>query len=429
MKRARRKLTFLATLAAWALALMGHRQVTGPMLEALRDDDPAVQKKAAWVLGAAGHEQAIGPLRNVLCDRRDKSEVRRAAAEALIQMAGPAVERCAEVLAHGHDSTRVLVLRPLLAREVIRARWDRLLPHWEGYDWPRTDAQRRLLARQQAVEESLWSDPLLAALADKEADVVCAAAGALARLADPRALQPVEEAWQAMERESRRIRGPMRQEGLFLDLSAALAKLGDPGRDLLVEALEDPDEFIRTTAALALAESGAQPAVDKVLSAMSDLPGTARMRIVRRLGNTNTPGGRTALVRVLKAEPDFFIRAEILHALHRMGDERAVSLLMDRLKNDPERRVRRLTQMQDPRALAPLREAARDDPCLSVRRMAALAAWELARRGAHVRRDAGHPPMTERSARRLLRPEAPNLPSLATGYNGVATMVVVARPG
>jgi len=87
-------------LAAWALARMGHRQATGPMLEALRDGDPAVRKKAAWVLGYAGHEQAIGPLRNVLCDRQDKPEVREAAAKALMQMAGPAVERCAELLTH-----------------------------------------------------------------------------------------------------------------------------------------------------------------------------------------------------------------------------------------------------------------------------------------------------------------------------------------
>lgn len=67
--------------AAWALGAIDDRRAVEPLIQSLRDREPAVREQAAWALGAIDDSAAVQPLVSSLKD--DDSRVRKQSAWAL----------------------------------------------------------------------------------------------------------------------------------------------------------------------------------------------------------------------------------------------------------------------------------------------------------------------------------------------------------
>jgi HEAT repeat protein len=67
--------------AAWALGAIDDRRAVDPLIQTLRDREPAVREQAAWALGAIDDSRAVDPLVGALADQQ--ADVREQAAWAL----------------------------------------------------------------------------------------------------------------------------------------------------------------------------------------------------------------------------------------------------------------------------------------------------------------------------------------------------------
>jgi HEAT repeat protein len=333
-----------ARARARAAALLGNiadPRAADSLIAALRDEDRHVAEEAATALGKLGGRRAVGPLLAAL--KSTAVFLRRNAAEAL-----------------GHIGD---------GRAVV---------------------------------------PLIARLKDENREVMCAAAGSLARLRDPRAVEPLLAAWHEMAKAYRSniggadvmynvfgdhvddgiplrlVRGKTSNWSDLLLLSGALARLGKPGIDLLTGALQDRDELVRIIAAMALARGDDAGGMEALKIAVPPMPSCTRAGVVKRLGATGGPASAGMLIWLAKTDPAPEVRAEALRASVRIDDGRVEAALADRLKNDPDRAVRRLAlgrlvKIAGRRALPHLHHAAEADRCLSVRRTATVAAALLER--------------------------------------------------
>jgi len=120
----------------------------------------------------------------------------------------------------------------------------------------------------------------------------------------------------------------------------ALARIGDPRAvGPLIEALKTADTWLAPRIADILSRHG-PPAVEPLL-ALLDQPGRhpARAWAANVLGEVKAEPAFPALVRALD-DPDDELRAKSATALGRLGDQRAMSYLLDHLLTDPAPFVR-----------------------------------------------------------------------------------------
>jgi HEAT repeat protein len=151
------------------------------LIGALGDGDSQVRESAAAALGLIGDARAVEPLIAALADWDWDLSVAETAAEALGKIGAPAVEPLIAALAHT-DQT---------ARQFAATALDRL--DWrpdEGaagaaYWIVRGEWERCVQIGAPAVE------PLIVALDKFELNVYCAAAAALVRIGDARAVKPL----------------------------------------------------------------------------------------------------------------------------------------------------------------------------------------------------------------------------------------------
>lgn len=120
----------------------------------------------------------------------------------------------------------------------------------------------------------------------------------------------------------------------------ALARIADPGAvQPLIQALGTADAWLAPRIADILTRHG-EPAVDPLIAVLDDsAPQPARAWAANVLGEVRSQRAFGALVRAL-GDPDDEVRAKAATALGRLGDRRAVGYLLEHLLTDPAPFVR-----------------------------------------------------------------------------------------
>ena len=180
----------------------------------------------------------------------------------------------------------------------------------------------------------------------KDVDVRKAAADALERIADPRAVEPFIAALKDSELYVRR------------KAADALWKIGDARAvEPLIAALKDGDVILCLKAAEALGKIGDARAVEPFIAALKDSDSNLHRKAAELLVKMGDARAVEPLIAALKdSDPETSRRAA--EALGKMGDARAVEPLIAALKDsDPEtswRAAAALGMIGDARAVEPL---------------------------------------------------------------------------
>ena len=255
--------------AALALGKIGEPQAIQSILRALKDPEAEVRIAACLALGLFKDPSTFDDITNVLLDD-PKIEVRQAAARALGNTEHPAA-------------------LPYLMEALHDSYW------W----YERENAASDLL---MAIEKmrSAAVDPLIAALQDKEGTVRKFAAVLLGKLGDPRAIEPLGMALYDLHHEVGKVS------------AESLARFGTPAIDLLVEALNHPEMWIRIHSIQALS----------------------------RIRDTRV----TPLLLEMLNDPEREVKKQVIESLGRLKDPRAVSPLQEIVSNRADRELHTLAK-------------------------------------------------------------------------------------
>jgi len=264
--------------AAEALVNIGEPAVE-PLIQALKDEYSDVREEAARALGRIGDKRAVEPLIQAL---KDNIDVQRRAAWALRKIGEPAVEPLIQALKDEDWYVR------------WRAAWALDEMGWEPGD--DTEKVYYLIAKQEWSELPELGEPavepLIQALKDEYSDVRESAAEALAKIGEP-AVEPLIQALKKYINSDVRMRA-----------ARALGKIGDKRAvEPLIQALKDEDWHVQEEAAEALGEIGDKRAVEPLIQALKD-------------------------------EDVEYVRAEAAGALVKIGDKRAVEAVIKYLFED-----------------------------------------------------------------------------------------------
>ncbi|MBV1800662.1 HEAT repeat domain-containing protein [Siccirubricoccus sp. G192] len=225
------------------------------------------------------------------------------------------------------------------------------------------------------LDDTRAVEPLLARLAaDQDIDVRRVAARALGKLGDARAVEPLLARFTADDDIN------VRQAA-----AEALGKLGDARavEPLLARLAADQDVSVRRVTAEALGELGDARAVEPLLARLAaDDDINVRQAAARALGELGDPRGGEPLLACLTADQDIDVRQAAAEALGELGDARAVEPLLARLAADQDIDVRRvaaraLGKLLDPRAVEPLLARLAADQDWRMRQAAAGALGKL----------------------------------------------------
>jgi HEAT repeat protein len=254
--------------AVEALGKLGDSRIADSFIPILMDKDSNVRKAAVEALGVMGNNNAIDPLIPLLKD--EDSQVRKAAAEAFGKIG---------------DSRAEIPLIGVLKDKDSKVR----------------KAGALAIGKRG---NTLAVDPLIVALKDEDIKVREAAAEALGEIRDSRAIDPLitllkDKSIHAPKAKSIKLDDPNlstwleEDEGISVRKAAAeaLGKLGDSRavEPLIVVLQNEDDEFwqIRQWAAWALGEVGDARAVGPLISALNDnmnIRDTATVALLR-IGN------------------------------------------------------------------------------------------------------------------------------------------------
>ncbi|MEA3488865.1 MAG: HEAT repeat domain-containing protein, partial [Candidatus Omnitrophota bacterium] len=170
----------------------------------------------------------------------------------------------------------------------------------------------------------------IAALSSNDPADRSIAAGILGELGDKLAVEPLLEKLSDPDPNVRQA------------VVRALGKLGDKlAVEPLLEKLSDPDPAVRRAAAESLKKSGAAKTqmVDGYIKALSSLDETVCMEAAETLGRLGDKGAVEPLLKKL-SDPDPGVRKAVAIALGELGDKRAIEPLLSML-SDPDPGVRR----------------------------------------------------------------------------------------
>ena len=214
--------------AAEALGKMGDKRAVWPLIQTLKDKQEYVRELAAEALGEIGDKRAVQFLMKVLKKDKDK-DVREAAMEALGKM-GVIVKR-------DPDGK----LRSGLSADEKGA------AHIQALKDRDKDAR---------IDKELLTH--IRALKDRDKGVRKAAAEALGKIGNKRAVEPLIQAFEDID-------WAVREAAV-----EALYKIGKSAIGLLNRALKDKNELVRLSAAEALGKIGGNKAVRALTRALKD---------------------------------------------------------------------------------------------------------------------------------------------------------------
>jgi HEAT repeat protein len=195
-------------------------------------------------------------------------------------------------------------------------------------------------------------EPLLGALRDRLPTIRIAALSGLGRLRDRRAIEPViamlddpdskvrASAAAALKKFGKAAHAPMLEayrggsvRARFVLLSA-LGRISSPAiSELLIAALDDPQVEIRMEAARVLGVRKDRRAVPRLLQAVAE-GGQCQAFYVQMLGEIGDPMAFESLQALLEA-PEFMLRREVVMALRKIDNPRAVDLFHEQLEGLP----------------------------------------------------------------------------------------------
>lgn len=247
--------------AAFALGKIGDKKALSLLLGALRDSEDEVRVAACLALGLFKDPSTFDDITNVLLDD-PKIEVRQAAAKSLGNTGHPAAV-------------------PYLMEALHDSYW------WYEREYAAVDLLEAIEKMDRAAV-----DPLIKALEDKEGTVRKFAASLLGRLADPRAIEPLG----------------MRLYDLHHDVGKAsaesLAKFGAPAFDVLVEALNHPEMWIRIHSVHALSKIKDPRIVLVLLQMLNDPEREVKKQVIQSLGELKDSRALPALQEIASNRAD-----------------------------------------------------------------------------------------------------------------------------
>ena len=268
------------------------RNALPALLEALQGEYFTVRARAALALGKIGDPQAIQPILRVLKDPED--EVRIAACLALGLFKNPSTF---------DDITNVLLddpkieVRQAAARALGNTEHPAALPYLmealhDSYWWyERENAASDLLLAIEKMR-SAAVDPLIEALQDKEGTVRKFAAALLGKLGDPRAIEPLGMALYDLHHEVGKVS------------AESLARFGTPAIDLLVEALNHPEMWIRIHSILALSKIRDARVTPILLEMLNDPEREVKKQVIESLGRLKDPRAVSPLQEIVSNRAD-----------------------------------------------------------------------------------------------------------------------------
>ena len=168
-------------------------------------------------------------------------------------------------------------------------------------------------------------------LTDEDVDVRWKAAGALGRIGDAKAVDPLIK---ALNDEHEPVR---------YTVTGALGRISDiKAVDPLINALKDEYESMRWKAAEALGRMGDNRAVDPLINALWDEHEFVRRKAAEALGRIENVRAIEPLIEALK-DKDAGVRGSVAEALGRIGDVKAIAPLTEAV-NDESIYVRRIAK-------------------------------------------------------------------------------------
>jgi HEAT repeat protein len=294
------------------MVAVGDASVVEPLAEALQDEEPDVRLAAAKGLGAFQDDRAVKPLIGALRDR--KAEIRTAAITSLRQIG---------------DSRAIDALVISLEDLDHSVRW-----HAAGalntLGW-RPGSNTEFVLRSVAMGEhenaaAHGADAvgmLTKALEDPTSPRRHAAAIALGKTGDPRAIKPLENA--------------LRDEDSHVRVAAveALSQLGNAQScTILLTLLRDRNHLVRAAAVDALGRMGDARVVEPIGAfLLKDESWDVRKLSVETLGRIKNDLATQLLWQALR-DPDHDVRQTAAHSLGQIPDSRSIAPLVLALKDE-----------------------------------------------------------------------------------------------
>jgi HEAT repeat protein len=329
--------------AAIALGRIGDPRAVGPLLTALVDQLPMVRSKAAWALGkiaASKPAQVTQPGPGVATPDWAPTHVVPPGGMAAWNTPDPSLPPATQL----PERLEVVV-------ETSAGLWAqvRAANGWRGW----VDG-RLLVARGVTPIGAQLVQPLAAGLLnDPDGPARKAAAEALGKIGDPRAVEPLiaslRDADESVRSAAASALGDIGDaravEPLIVDLkdevsdvhraaAEALGQIGDARAwEPLIGALTDEDRDVRTAAAWALRSSGDPRAVEPLIAALKDEWDRTRRAAAQALGEIGDARAVQPLIAALE-DQDWSVRWTAAWALPKLGDARAVEPFVAALKAD-----------------------------------------------------------------------------------------------
>jgi len=279
---------------AAAVARAGGAKAVPALKDALGHKDPTTRKCAAAALGAIDSGESVAALRQALGDR--EKPVREAAVDALGSLGSAAA--IAALVAELPSADREL--KGTIAARLKAMTWT-----------PADPAERVVYAAlhgrydEAAAAGSAAVDPLVAALADRDPEARRGAAGALGRLADPRAAGALVALFKDADQSVREA------------AATAIAGIGLPAADAVLDALKDRTATVRVAAVAALGRLGGGSVAGALLARLS-------------AGSPAQHAGRD--LRVVGTRADLDVARQAADAIERLLEHAAAALPPDAVR-------------------------------------------------------------------------------------------------
>ncbi len=315
----------------------------------------SARQEAAVALGKLGDARAVEPL--IAIFKESDWEVKRSAAEALVELRGSAVEPLIAALKERNEYVRESAAGVLgqlgaqLEDTALRARMvEPLIAALKDSDWRVRENVAEALGK---LGDAPAVEPLIAALKDSVSFVRESAVKALGELG-VQLVDTVPRAWMvepliaALKDSDKDVRE---------NAAEALGKLGDVRAvEPLIAALKDSDTQVRKSAAKALGELGDARAVEPLIAALKGNYSSVRKNVAEALGRLGDARVAEPLIAALN-DSDSLVQEKAAEALGRLGGS-AVEPLIAALK-DSDWRVQIkvaevLGKLGDVRAVEPL---------------------------------------------------------------------------
>ncbi len=307
------KATLFISQHKWDEAVTIGAAAVEPLIAVLKRESEKWREGAAKALGEIGDARAAEPVGAAFKNSNGwgESGVKIAAAKALVKIVDiGAVEPLISVLKGGDKNVSKKAAETLGKIGDARA-IEPLVAALRYSDEERASAAEALVKIGEAAVE-----PLAAALKDSNASesVRACAAKALGQIGNPRAIEPLIEALN--DSDWRWVRPSVVE---------ALVKIGEAAVEPLVAVLRDSDVYLRASIVGVLQSLGWQP---------SNGSDRAIFAVARREFNEAAQMGEVAIEPLAAAlkDSDYNVRIKVADALGKIGNARAIELLIASLK-------------------------------------------------------------------------------------------------